>query len=167
MTMNVRDDGSRMPDRKAELAVLADISDSDAETGKGYDYNVTLGDLIVQALIGRPLYDGTTGSHEDWESFEIAIMQRMALELRALNIAMATELTTDDYPSDGFSTEQACECVRGMASRLEAGTELARRLRDARWGHPSFGGGEKFLEEQQAKFRAEVAARAEGSESDG
>jgi hypothetical protein len=162
VTMNARDDGSRYPDDIEQSRVLADLSDPNAETGAGYRYNVALGDLIVQVLAGRELYDGVSGEHEDWESFEHVMMERVALELRAFNQALATDLTTDDHPSDGFTAEQACEFVRGLAARVEAGVELARRLRKARWGHPSFGGGEAFLERKRAEFLAEGHGKGSG-----
>ncbi len=41
-----------------------------------------------------------------------------------------------------------------MKRRLRAGAELSARLRVARWGHPSFGGGE----ERAAKAREQREA---------
>ena len=164
--MKERPDGTRFPDHEAEGAVLADFTDPSAKTGPGYEYQRTLGDLIVDALGCRDVLDGEpTGSHEDSESFEHAFLKRTALELRALNHALACSLTTDDHPADEFTLEQACELLRGLARRIDAGAELAQRLRTARWGHPSFGGGEAFLAEARAKFMASSPEQPE-SEAD-
>ncbi len=156
MTMKTRFDGSRYPDSDEEGRVLADFTDPDAETGPGFGYQRALGDLIVDVLVGRDLIgDAPTGSHFDWESFEAAMLKRVGLEIRAVNHALATGggLTTDDHPGDTFTTEHACEFLRGLARRAEAGAELAVRLRNARWGHPNFGGGEAFLAKQAEKLR--------------
>jgi hypothetical protein len=152
-TMEVRPDGSRFPNRVAQNAVLADISDQDCSSrGPGYDYQITLGDLIVEALVGRDLNQDHDAHAEEWESLEHAMLRRTALELRALNVALAAGLMSDDDPPcDLFTTEDACELVQGLARRIRAGAELALRLREARWGHPNFGGGETRASEAKTK----------------
>lgn len=156
MTMTERKDGSRYPDFQEQMRALADFTDPAADTGLGYAYNRTLGDLIVDVLIGRDVREGITGAHEDYESFEQAMLKRVAVEIRLVNYALATGggFSTDDHPTDAVTTEHACEYLRGLARRVEAGAELASRLRDARWGHPSFGGGEERLARDRAALHA-------------
>jgi hypothetical protein len=154
MTMTTRSDGSRYPDHDEQCRFLADFTDPDADTGPGYAYNVTVGDLIVEALIGRDLIDAPTGAHEDWESFEGALLGQVALELRVLGEAMEGDLPE----------EAASKYLKALARRTEAATELASRLRDARWGHPSFGGGEARLAADREALMQKRAEGAEGSE---
>jgi hypothetical protein len=166
MTMKERHDGSKYPDSDAEDAVLADFTDGNGKTGHGYSYNRTLGDLIVDALVGRDLNSDSPEGPEYWESFEHGLLTRTALEIRAINHALASEITTDDHPADEVSIEEACELLRGLARRVEASAEIAVRLRRARWGAPEFGGGENLAAEARATreaLKSNGAEHAEGS----
>jgi hypothetical protein len=140
--MTVRHDGSRYPDSAVDDAALEDFSDLDPSNM----YEYSLGDLIVQALVGRDLIEDCKEAPQEWESFEHAILAQTALELRALNVAFAAGdcLTTDNGTSEEFTAEMGMKLLRALTARVEAGAELARRLRRARWGHPSFGGGESW-----------------------
>lgn len=141
---NKADDCAALPDSKAERAVLADFTDPRSSYFKGasgYQYERTLGDLIVDALVGRDLVDDLAQAPEVWESFEAGILARTALELKAANFGLAANGDDPDYPTDDLTKGEVCELLRGLARRTEAAVELSKRLREARWGHPHFGGG--------------------------
>ena len=156
MSMKVRYDGSRYPNREEDAKALADFTDPSSETGPGYIYNRSLGDLIVDVLVGRDLIEGQTGHSEDYESFEHAVLRRVALEIRVANYALAVGggVSIDDHAGDEITTAHVCEYLAGLARRVESGAELASRLRDARWGHPCFGGGEERLAQDRAALHA-------------
>jgi hypothetical protein len=154
VTVQKRSDGSYYPDPDVEKAALEDFTDPAAETELHFAYQRTLGDLITAMLAGRDLIVDPT-SPVDCETVEHAFLQQIGLEIRAINIVLASSLTTDDGPCDAVSETQGLAMLRNLATRIEAGTELASRLRRARWGHPSFGSGESWA--PKAKPEAEAA----------
>jgi hypothetical protein len=163
MTMVERHDGSRYPDGDADDAVLADFPESDSAKCVGYAYERTVGDLIVMALTGQDPdeFDGVSGSPDDWPSFDNAVLLRAAADLRVLSVAMHGE-PTDGYPfEDELTLDEAKTAVRALQRRMEAGAELATRLRRARWGHPAFGGGEAFLERRAESLKARSAEQTD------
>lgn len=132
---HVRRDGTRCPDREAENAVLQHNDRA------GFPYSdKSLGDLIVEALT-HGLYTGDEESGVDWPTFEGTVLETLALELKVLAIALSGE-SADSEAFELFELDEV-ELVRllhALARRAKAAHELAIRLREARWGHPSFGG---------------------------
>jgi hypothetical protein len=168
-------DAAAMPDSKAEQAALADFTDprSSYDKDPGFYYERTLGDLIVEALVGRDLCEDVADSPEAWEPFDRALLKRTALELKVLNNVLAVEggLMADDHDADPLSQVEICEILRGITRRAQAGAELSSRLREARWGHPCFGGGDnyavhvtakgiRFSEREELRHAAIAAARS-------
>lgn len=161
---NKADDTAALPDYETERKALADFTDprsSARADSTHYIYERTLGDLIVDALAGRDLVDDVEFAPEAWESFECALLKRTALELKAANLALAVHLTTDDHAADGLSVADSCELLRGLARRAEAAAEISKRLREARWGHPHFGGSPTRPQADDRKTAAELG-REEG-----
>jgi hypothetical protein len=136
---DVRPDGTRYPNSRLSDAVLGMESES-SETGLGFEYNRTLGDLILDVLLPTTLAVDQREHPENWESAEHAFLIASARELRACIVA-AEHSETNDYEVV-FSEEDARLALGGIAARMEAGAELLRRMRSARWGNPHFGGGE-------------------------
>jgi hypothetical protein len=138
MSMLTREDGSTYPDTAAEEAFLRDQSDADAK----YMNSRTVGDLIVDVL-APGLIQGAPEFPEEWQSLEHGFIETSALELRALMCALNDGDTFEDgMLGDTFSRRDAARLLQIITKRMEAGAELCRRLRCARWGNPHFGGGE-------------------------
>jgi hypothetical protein len=135
-----RPDGSRYPSREASNAVLGMVTESDSE---GVISQATIGDLIVHALIGRPLLDDIDEAPEEWESVEHAFIVETARSLRAVMLAVAGGGPSDDHAGVDcrFTENDTVMELQAITKRMEAGAELLRRLRVARWGNPHFGGG--------------------------
>jgi hypothetical protein len=168
MTLRERGDGTLYPDSEGEAAILGDtLAPGPARRGVA---DWALGDLIVMALVGRHLITDTDEAPQYWETFEAGILSRTALDLRALSVALEHGVNDNDNRADDVINDyEVCAMVRAIGERAEAGAELARRLRAARWGHPAFGGGEQWGAEARAKRQAfqdehPMNGKAEGSE---
>lgn len=128
-------DGQLMVNTKAELAMLKIEADPPTD-------DVTyqpLGDLIARTLCpGFVTYEPTHPAH--WTTLEGGLLRVAELELRALAIALEHESADKDGTEVTFSADDATRTPTALSHRLEAGAELANRLREARWGDPRFGG---------------------------
>jgi hypothetical protein len=155
--MNVRYDGSRYPNHKAESAVLEDEADAGSVV-----HEQPIGDLLVTVLGGGYLYEDQGHAPQEWESFESGIIKNAARELRALHCAIVTR--GDENLTEDFDEDDANKMLFAIVKRLEAAAELAHRLRVARWGNPHFGGGETMAAEALAKLKlGEAPDHPEGS----
>jgi hypothetical protein len=158
-TMDERHDGTRYPNHDAQKAFLADMTDCRNKTGAGFGYNTTIGDLICAVLAPSPIEQGDN-EPENWQSLEGAFILQTAAELRALAIALDVQESRNagvDICAP-FSGDDAKRMLTGIARRMEAGAELCDRLRMARWGHPTFGGGENWEARRDASEQEAEAA---------
>jgi hypothetical protein len=109
----------------------------------GRSHHRSLGDLIV-ATLTHGLYTGTPGGGVDWPSFEGTVLETLGLELKVLAIATGNggeePLDSEAVELLSLTAEDMSKLLHALARRAEAAAELSRRLRTARWGHPSFGG---------------------------
>jgi hypothetical protein len=156
VTFETRHDGSRYPSPEADSAVLREENDPGARTDCGYAYHRTLADLMIDLLAGGPLVDGGGRDPENWQTLENAMLQNAALEVKLLSIAIEYEKGVEGT-ADDITWGEVSRLTRLLSRRLEAGAELTRRLRVARWGHPSFGGGDNWEAKQAAKAKPEAA----------
>lgn len=128
-------DGQLMVNSEAELAVLKVEADPPTD-------DVTyqpIGDLIARTLCaGFVTYEPTHPAH--WSTLEGGLLRVTELELRALAIALEHEAADKDATEVTFSADDATRMLIALSRRLEAGAELANRMREARWGDPRFGG---------------------------
>ncbi len=128
-------DGQLMVNTDAELAMLKIEADPPTD-------DVTyqpIGDLIARTLCaGFVTYEPTHPAH--WSTLEGGLLRVTELELRALAIALEHEAADKDAREVTFSVDDATRMLIALSHRLEAGRELASRLREARWGDPRFGG---------------------------
>jgi hypothetical protein len=148
--MKTRGDGSRYPCHEADDAVLSEDTDPNAQTDCGFEYQLTLADLIVDLLAGGPLSRSSDSDPECWVTLENQIIRNAALEVKALTVALEWKSVAGDT-ADDLTEGEKLHLMRALGRRLEAGAELAKRLRRARWGHPSFGGGENWEAKQAVK----------------
>lgn len=158
--MTTRCDGSQFPDGEADDAVLREDTDPNCETGPGFAYNRTIADLLIDMLVGRHLAESGDSDPENWESVEHAMLVNAGLEIKAINAALAD--STTDMNADDMTVLECSTLLRALGRRVEAGAELAQRLRAARWGHPAFGGGEGWEAKVNAK-KAESAKEAKAA----
>lgn len=161
MTLQARGGGLEpYPHDETEDKVLVDFTQC-AESTYGYSYNRTIGDLLVDVLSDSP--DGPTeqgdGEPENWESLEHAFMLSTVVQLKAANFCAAHTETlsdSDERCAPPLNQEEVARLLGGIAKRLQAGAELCARLRRARWGHPTFGGGEGWEERKSTLKKSEV-----------
>lgn len=148
MTMRERrGDLTAYPDGDTEDDVLRDFSEG-GELTYGYAYNKTIGDLLVDMMSDAEFGPTQQGDNEpdSWETLEHAFMMSTLVQLKAANFCAAHTSSADEegVPAPALSKAELAMLMNGMAKRLEAGAELCVRLRRARWGHPTFGGGERW-----------------------
>jgi len=128
-------DGQLMVNTNAERAMLKIEADPPTD-------NVTyqpIGDLIARTLCaGFVTYEPTHPAH--WTTLEGGLLRVTELELRALAIALEHESADKDATEVTFGADDATRMLIALSHRLEAGAELANRMREARWGDPRFGG---------------------------
>ncbi len=154
MTLQTRNDGTQYPSSEADDAVLAEENTSDVRTDCGYSYHRTIGNLIIDVLGGYDLCESSDSDPQNWQTLENAMLFNAALEVKAIAVAYEYEHDGESV-ADEFTHNELSHLLRNVARRLEAGQELSKRLRRARWGHPGFGGGEGW----DARQKAEKAAR--------
>lgn len=161
MTMRARTGGLEPhPDDDTEDSVLVDFTRS-AESKYGYAYNRTLGDLLVDVLSDSPDGPNEQGDNEpeNWESLEHALMLSTVVQLKAANFCaanMGTQSDADERCAPPLDEEEVARLLGGIAKRLQAGAELCVRLRRARWGHPTFGGGEDWEQRKSTVKKSQV-----------
>jgi hypothetical protein len=157
-----REDGSASPDRGMEQAVLAESSQP---LKPKYNYDRTLGDLIVEALVPNIRMD-VKDSPEAWGTLDNNLLDITALELRAITIAMTHgDAGLDNALYSEFTPEDAARVIEAISRRLEAGAEISRRLREARWGDPRFGGGGRSAKYYGDHPKRQAAAEEEEEEA--
>lgn len=129
-------DGQLLPDHEAEQKVLAVEADPPTDDV----HYQPIGDLVSRVLCaGMVTYEPTHPAH--WTTLEGGLLRVTELELRALAIALDS---ADGALAAGteatFDADDAVAMLIALSHRLDAGRELAQRLREARWGDPRFGG---------------------------
>lgn len=128
-------DGQLMVNSEAELAMLKIEADPPTDDVRYQP----IGDLIARTLCaGFVTYEPTHPAH--WSTLEGGLLRVTELELRALAIALEHEDASKDATEVTFSADDATRLLIALSHRLEAGAELANRMREARWGDPRFGG---------------------------
>jgi hypothetical protein len=152
MTMRQRIGLPDYPDADSEDSVLRDFT-ADSDCTYGYSYNRTIGDLLVDLLTDSPHgpIEQGNGEPENWESLEHAFMLSTVVQLKAANLCVARAslpVGDDEVYAPDLTREEQARLLGGIAKRLQSGAELCSRLRRARWGHPTFGGGEGWEERQ-------------------
>jgi hypothetical protein len=153
-------DLSAYPDDDAEDAVLRDFTESE-ECTYGFAYNRTIGDLLVDMFTDSPYGPIEQGDSEpeNWESLEHAFMLSTVVQLKAVNFCTSHAFDPsgdDEVCAPHLTREEVARLLGGIAKRLQAGAELCSRLRRARWGHPSFGGGEGWEQRKSAVRKSDV-----------
>lgn len=143
------------PSTSAEEAFLRHETSADAK----FINARTIGDLIVD-MLAPSLTPGTPEHPEEWESLEHAFLQATTTELRAVMCAMNESPLDDDMIGEVFTRNDGVRALQVITKRMEAGTELCRRLRNARWGNPNFGGGEEAAKRARQE-REECEQRGE------
>jgi hypothetical protein len=142
----LRHDGSMYPDHDVERAVLQTNPNPSEQP-----YDVSLGDLIVQALC-HGVCPGSPNHGEDWQTFENAILETLAVDLKVLTLACNSfEAESGETELWDLSHDEILRALHGLARRTDAAAKLARRLREARYGHPSFGGASEEVLVKMAK----------------
>ncbi|MBN1605087.1 MAG: hypothetical protein JW940_00555 [Polyangiaceae bacterium] len=158
----VRHDGSLYPDDDVEAAVLAP-NPNPGPTADNRDLSV--GDLIVRALC-HGMCPGSPDRGEDWQSFENSVLETLAVDLRVLALAYnGGDAESPEAEFEGLTDDELLRAVHGLARRADAAAQLCQRLRQARWGHPSFGGAsEEFLVKMAAPKGEEPEAEPKTEE---
>ena len=161
MSLITRQDGSQYPDDDADDATLSEENASAVRTDGGYAYHRTISNLVIDLLGGGDLAESDDASPENWQTLENAMLATAALEVKAIAVAHEYEDSAGDSV-DEFTHDEITRMLATLARRLEAGRELAKRFRRARWGHPAFGGGEGWEAKQaEAEAKPEKAQAAE------
>ena len=106
-------------------------------------------------LGGGDLAESDDAHPENWQTLENAMLFNTALEVKAIAAAHEYERSAGDLV-DEFTHDEITHMLASLARRLDAGRELAKRLRRARWGHPAFGGGEGWDAEQKAQAKVDA-----------
>lgn len=146
---------------ESEMAALKAHIELDEEVPVGFAYRRSVGDLVVEMMApGLGSWNDNAEHPEGWKSLECMFLENIALELRILNHAMAADRTPDEPPGDEVTHEDTCRAIQLLSRRVAAGAELSRRLREARWGNPHFGGGE--VAAQAATVAAGASRKAGG-----
>jgi hypothetical protein len=125
---HARPHGGRTPDPTVEDAVL-----ESNESSAWRPYDLSLGDLAIRACC-HGMIRATPGHESDGQSFENACLETLAVELKALAAAMASDGTDNDEPDPiTLSEVEVVRMVNGLARRAAAAAEFGRRLQSARW----------------------------------
>ena len=114
---NIRDDGSRLPDHELEDVVLGQKETAERVCG------MTAGDLVVQCLC-HGLFQGTPTAAVDWPTFEGAVLQTLAVELKCLTMAIAGESPDYDAPELlELTEEELSKMLHALGRRAEAAVD--------------------------------------------
>lgn len=146
-----RIDGTRYPNSQAEEAILAMRTLEGADTGPGFEWNCTLGDLLEEAF---------SPERADGESLEYAFMRATARELRACLVAASNGSTGGNLPVVRFSEGDLLHALDVIVRRMEAGAELIKRLSAARGAALNDDDG-SFRGAQASAFRMTIARQDE------
>ncbi len=116
------------------MAALRFPQREDVPEVAGYAYQRSLGDLVM-AMVAPGIESHLDGNAPDpvgEQSFEGMYMYDLALELRALSLALVTP--DDSDLSRAFTADDGARLLATISRRTAAAAELSARLREARHG---------------------------------
>jgi hypothetical protein len=122
--VKTRYDGKLYVDHDVEDPALCDRDEEEPDPRRMSDWPI--GDLVMHALAGRKVYE--------FENFERAMLDTLALELHALRAAIELgEINSDQNPySETFTEDNVVHMLNVLARRAQVGVIVAQRLTDAR-----------------------------------